>query len=330
MLYNRGDEVIIISEDYYHKHKNESDEIVFDNSTYNFTSRHSKYCGRVAHINWIELDGVGNYYYRLDVDTGLHWTDDMVFLLDKKPIYKPDDKVVMNDGLIGTVDYSYWDDKNDCYSYMISIAWVDFAICKESELMPYIKEGTALNPVESMPNATKIVDGEVKVDGYIDVTKLQSRVLDCCPNIIQLPDGCQFIDQDGNVIKASKITIAKKNIIYPTNYSDACKVMGISCLSNGTAGYKSSLLLKLQKLILCYDAYCKLYAEDIGLDKSWEADWSFNKETDGYYTIYTFNGEIVLGATAHRNAILLFPTAELRDIFYKNFSYLIEDCKTLL
>lgn len=49
-----------------------------------------------------------------------------------------------------------------------------------------------------------------------------------------------------------------------------------------------------------------------------------------YFTIHTFNNEIVKSGTSHRNAILAFPTEEMRDAFYENFKDLIENCKELL
>lgn len=83
----------------------------------------------------------------------------------------------------------------------------------------------------------------------------------------------------------------------------------------------------LGKLIICRNAYWKIAGEHLELDKPWRPVWD---ESEDLYTIHTFNGEIRLSGTAHRNAILVFPTEEMRDVFYKNFKGLIEQCKELL
>ena len=67
----------------------------------------------------------------------------------------------------------------------------------------------------------------------------------------------------------------------------------------------------------------------MGLDKPWEPEY-VALEDNTYFTIQTFNGEIDRSATSHRNAILAFTTIEMRDVFYKNFKDLIEQCKELL
>ena len=67
----------------------------------------------------------------------------------------------------------------------------------------------------------------------------------------------------------------------------------------------------------------------MGLWKPWEPDWDATKDNH-FYTIHTFNGEIYCSGTAHRNAVLIFPTEEKRDAFKENFAPDIEICKELL
>lgn len=57
-------------------------------------------------------------------------------------------------------------------------------------------------------------------------------------------------------------------------------------------------------LLICRDAYWKIAGEELGLDKPWKPVWD---ESEDLYTIHTFNGEIRLSGTSHRNAIIVFP-----------------------
>lgn len=121
-------------------------------------------------------------------------------------------------------------------------------------------------------------------------------------------------------------------IEYPNTFA-LCKEM----LSfKATAGYARTLSFKyalllgnLDKLLICRDAYWKIAGEEMGLDKPWKPNYETLVDNE-YFTIHTFNNEIVKSGTSHRNAILAFPTEEIRDAFYENFKGLIEACKELL
>ena len=76
-------------------------------------------------------------------------------------------------------------------------------------------------------------------------------------------------------------------------------------------------------LFVCRDAYWKLYGEENGLGKPWELDWNNEKQDK-----YGFHGEVKY--TIINSAIFVFPTAEMRDVFYENFKREIEICKELL
>ena len=93
------------------------------------------------------------------------------------------------------------------------------------------------------------------------------------------------------------------------------------------SGYKTaSLLIQLERLLICRDAYWKIAGEEMGLGKPWKPNW----EREGWYVIVNHRGDIVTDVQWHANAILAFPTEEKRDAFYENFKELIEDCKELL
>ena len=110
---------------------------------------------------------------------------------------------------------------------------------------------------------------------------------------------------------------------WPKSYED-CIMLALQ----GVGYNRACLLVKLEKLLTCRDAYWKIAGEEMGLGKPWEPDWS--AKDNHFYTIHTFNGKIECSATAHRNAVLIFPTVEMRDAFYENFKELIEECKELL
>lgn len=85
------------------------------------------------------------------------------------------------------------------------------------------------------------------------------------------------------------------------------------------------------KLLICRDAYWKLYGEEIGLDKPWEPDWYggslylfyYNPQKDEFVkTHYSLGGSA--------NSAFVFPTAEMRDAYMENFDPDIEKCKLLL
>ena len=67
----------------------------------------------------------------------------------------------------------------------------------------------------------------------------------------------------------------------------------------------------------------------MGLDKLWEPEYKEGIDNE-YFTIYTFNNKPYCAGVCHRNAVLAFPTEEMRDAFYENFKDLIEHCKELL
>lgn len=93
-------------------------------------------------------------------------------------------------------------------------------------------------------------------------------------------------------------------------------------MANDAMGYKHELLIGFQELIIARDAYWKLVGD-------WKPDWNNDKVI--YHVIATTKGDIGLMSSLYvDNAILAFPTEEMRDAFYENFKDLIEDVKELL
>lgn len=130
-----------------------------------------------------------------------------------------------------------------------------------------------------------------------------------------------------------KFKLIKKQPKYPKTYEECCKVLGITpaleLKKQIIVSWNIRLLSYLQQLLICRNAYWEIAKEELGLDKLWEPKYEQGVDNE-YYTIHTFNNNLYLAGTSHRNAILAFPTEEMRDAFYENFKELIEQCKELL
>lgn len=135
-------------------------------------------------------------------------------------------------------------------------------------------------------------------------------------------EGYEFYDDKGNIINTKEIIMKKKKTPkYPKTYEECYEVLGHFIIDE-VKGYKAMLLENLQILLICRDAYWKIAG-------NWKPEY-IEGVVNTYYTIHTFNNKLFMAGTSHRNAILSFPTEEMRDAFYENFKELIESCKELL
>lgn len=114
---------------------------------------------------------------------------------------------------------------------------------------------------------------------------------------------------------------------HPKTFEECLNMLYCKSVLKPIIGHKAKLLFNLEKLLICRDAYWKIVGEQMGLGKLWEPNW--NEETDKF-TISNKCNKIYLNNTAWYAEVLSFPTAEMRDAFYKNFKDLIEQCKELL
>ena len=158
----------------------------------------------------------------------------------------------------------------------------------------------------------------------------------------ECPQGYQFVDENGNVVNAQKITLEKKEKMYPKTYEECCKILGVDpdnflTITNyyegevETTDYERGLLSKfasLWGLRICRDAYWKLAGDKMGLGKPWEPDWKDNHQKK--WTINFYQDEINLTCGPSVHFFLAFPTEEMRNAFCENFKKLIENCKELL
>ena len=139
------------------------------------------------------------------------------------------------------------------------------------------------------------------------------------------PEGYEFRDENGNVINAQKIVLEKKKPKYPSTFKECCKVLLAEETYVGIGGHKGKLLEKLQRLLICRDAYWKLAGD-------WKPDYDSGVDKFG---IVCYGGVVQKTVSVqhwerHKSKVLDFPTKEMRDAFYENFKDLIEECKELL
>ena len=147
-----------------------------------------------------------------------------------------------------------------------------------------------------------------------------AKVLNIKDEII-VPDNCEVWDDQGNVIKTSKIIIKEVKKTYPNTINDCYNLLEDDELVSPTP------MRKFQELINARNAYWKLHGEEMGLGKPWEPNWT---SFEGYPAIYMYRYQITLSVARDVHHCLVFPTEEMRDIFYKNFRKDIEECKEFL
>lgn len=127
-----------------------------------------------------------------------------------------------------------------------------------------------------------------------------------------------------NTIKVNpeqKVIFEKDKGPYPTTYIECCKILNNrSIFFNKLDGYKWREFNALRQVIICRDAYWKLA-------NNYKPNWA--DKTDKYCIIVHGN-TIGLHTYLNSNAKLAFPTSEMQEAFYNNFSDLIEKCKNLL
>ena len=181
--------------------------------------------------------------------------------------------------------------------------WTDEMIeCKVEEETKY---GTSSYAVAPKSNANCIT--RERVDEL--ATKIDKELPSGNQYVWELPDGYQFVDENGNVINATTIALEKKEKSYPNTYKECCRIMdidtGFLLTSYDIDFWKGHLLTSLQKLIICRDAYWKLYGEEMGLGKPWGPD-----DGTSIYNIYRLKNTIRTGGSSWSGNcnILEFPT----------------------
>lgn len=152
---------------------------------------------------------------------------------------------------------------------------------------------------------------------------------------VELPEGYQFVDENGNVIEATKIVLEKTKPMYPQSYEECCKILNVAVfdldildnmLDTTEIVYRKSLdrlLNSFRKLLICRDAYWKIAGD-------WKPDWTMYSGPK-HCIIYSDNQiKWQCKSFVTEAKVLAFPTDMMRDFFYENFKDFIERCKELI
>ena len=353
MKYKVGDKVRIKSLDWYNETKGMYDKV--DCGNVSFTPDMVIYCGDILTVRDINEE----FSYYLMERNPYAFKDEMIEGLveeesDITPKFKVGDKIklkstLLNDvfGIIGyeSEGYRITNISNGLMYFMSYSIEHNYELVEEETKpkpkfmighkvilgsYPCIvtnvqwKDGYGFVYIVGGSDFSKIVKEDELV---FDTNEERQNLLDKCevepyPKSITLPEDYEFRDENGNVINAQKIVLEKKKPKYPRSVEECCEILGYP-VWGGDIGYKSSLLMKFQMLLICRDAYWKIAGEEMGLGKSWEPDW------DNLSTNHEFI-KINKGCFTYSSRVLVFPTAKMRDAFYEAFKDLIEECKELL
>lgn len=139
----------------------------------------------------------------------------------------------------------------------------------------------------------------------------------------KIPKGYEF-----ECVRNNEIILKPIKPQYPKTYEECAKILLERASVRNDIGYKGDLLIALQQLLVCRDAYWKIAGEQMGLGKLWKPDWE--KDDERKYCIVNTEGNVAKWVQKTTNKILAFPTEEMRDAFYENFKDLIELVKELL
>ena len=282
-----------------------------------------KFCGNVMTIQNIGID-----HYIMEEDScGYEFTDEMiedVVMPAVMPKFKVGDKIcrvlcgLSNGYLVTSVSDEY---------YGLQMGEGNVGVLPVAEQDEWVLLSAGDKKIEGL------VEEEMPLDKAGQITDFEYEGL-----AYTLPEGYQFVDENGNVIETKKIVLEKKKPKYPQSYEECCRVVNangyirlVYNLSDGQKYYHDEdnlyLYENFRRLKICRDAYWTIYGEENSLGKPWEPDWTID---DVKYSIFTIKGMLSKTRSRYDGAILSFPTEEMRDAFYENFKKEIEICKELL
>lgn len=124
-------------------------------------------------------------------------------------------------------------------------------------------------------------------------------------------------------VEDGKTFVVRKDPPYPKTYENCLKILGYNIAHTipMNHGHNGLLMMKLQRLLICRDAYWKLAGD-------WKPDYINTSQKK--FAVRMVEYRISFEVYAGYNSILTFPTEKMRDTFYENFNDLIEECKELL
>lgn len=343
MKYKVGDRVKIQSLERYNKYKNRNGDINYGCETeILFTSEMSSFCGQVATITRVRYIGCVRFYHLAEDKEAHLWVGGMFESLvernGKTYPYKIGDRVVLKGNnrcaTITDLKYNSWGN----LSYYIRIDNdKDISTDYPTELLlPYDNKVERLVEEKIKPKF-KVGD---KVKDKNDRVWFIVRVGETFFDISSAPNAQGYyvpIDDQDNYELFS-------NRELPKTYEECCKILdfcgeyffttyeeGIHLPENDNIAKIHQTLKStsvLTKLIICRNAYWKIYGEENGLGKPWEPDWRKKR-----YIIYRNQDNIIGGyreAGFVEHHIFEYPSKEMRDAFRENFGPDFEICKEFL
>ena len=315
MKYKVGDKVRIKSIDWYNENKGVLGNVECGDALMTFEK--ARFCGKIVTIS--SISDVTDTY-KIDEDNEIYdWTDEMIegLVEGKTYPYKIGDRVILKgSNRCATIT----DLKYNCQgnlSYYIKVDNdKDISIDYPTDLL--------------LPIECEVEEEEIE---FTEEDKFWCDIMsESDPTTYVLPQGYQFVDEHGNVINATKIVLEKKKKEYPKTYVGCCDTLYRN--SRHDECYEACLqghpMQTFARLLICRDAYWKLYGEEMGLGKPWEPDYK-NPDIDLYVIINSYNQvDKAKYGYGFPVRIFTFPTEEMRDAFYENFKSEIECCKELL
>lgn len=265
------------------------------------------------------LNGNSSYLYYIDCNNHITivaqhplQTTFIVFRLEEfleKYPYKIGDKVLL-DNQVKVIKGVGWDSKNNevVYTLETNINGVKTQYQVFNYDLQLYEEDENMNQENETSPQKKINLNHSCFEEYNKVELI-------------LPDNWKFKQKDGKIFG-----VRRK---YPKTYEECKLLLQTNCTIPSIPGYREYEIALFQELLICRDAYWKIIGKEMGLSGSWKPNY-ISLVNNEYFTIHTFNNEIIKSGTSHRNAIIAFPTEEIRDIFFENFKNLIEKCKEFL
>lgn len=240
--------------------------------------------------------------------------DTVIFTLDKfykKYPYKVGDIVKTGKDEEGVIKQMRWVD-NDIVYWVNSHKTCDWTQTLSVDVLDKYNR-LNLNDIEYS------METKVESTGFMQLGKTFAVIFNDAnyENEVELQLGDYEIE-----VRDGKTYAVLKKPKYPTTYDECCQHLGCD------DRISTSKLVSLKQLINARNAYWKIVGEEMGLSKPWEPDWC-DEEQDKYCISYG-DGNIQKSTWHIYNSILAFPTEEMRDAFYENFTDLIEQCKELL
>lgn len=258
-----------------------------------------------------------NEYFCLDYIDSEEINKYVIFTLEEfleKYPFKVGDKVeVCETGKVFTIGNMIWEDEFYTVHYC-NMEDIEYYTAKE--LKPY-KE-TNMNENKCTQCVYAVNNDHCGLRGF----RSNFNVSYCsAQNVDKLPNGFE-LQEDGY------FSWVNKKPKYPATFEECLNMLYCKSVLRHIIGHKAELLLNLEKLLICRDAYWKIAGEQMGLGKPWNPDWKNTKNVK--YAITLYDDIITKMYLRNENVILAFPTEEMRDAFYENFRDLIESCKELL